>query len=802
MKLLKWIALAAVLLVGVSSISGFFYYQSLKPTYEGELDLPGLKERTEVYFDNYGIPHIYAQNESDAQFALGYVHAQDRLWQMELIRRMGKGQLAEILGTNLIKTDRFFRTLNSYETAKKATRTFNDLPDTNPMKLAALAYFEGINAFIENGPTPVEFEVLGIQKEKMSIEDCYAAFGYMAFSFAQAFRTDPLVTQIQQEWGTDYLNDLDVHWNEAAQMIPVYQPEEIKKEEPSEVFGIHELFESMPLAPWIGSNSWIISGKKTKSGKTIFTNDTHIAFAQPSVWYEAHVNYPGYNHYGNYLAAVPFPVIGHNDHCALGLTMFENDDIDFYVEKLNPDNPNQVWFKDHWEDLEVRKEVIHVKGGSDIEFEVKTSRHGPIMNEAIDALPKVSKQPVAAWWIYNEFIPNNLQTTYQFAHARNIDEVRDAASRIVAPGLNGMYADKAGNIAWWAMAKLPIRPDHVNSKLFLDGASGEDEILGYNDFSNNPQSENPPEGFIYSANNQPDTVNGILHAGYYIPEDRARRIMDLLAAKDDWDMETTKKMITEVVSDKKPAIFQKIKTILEDTAPEHPLTEKAMILLENWDGDNQLKDVAPTIFAKLQYKILEKVFADELGPEDFKIFLQTVLSRRSLPFLLDKENSGWWDDQTTSEKKESRKEILKIAFEESLSEITAQLGEDIDQWTWEKVHTIEHPHAFSANESLRPYFNVGPFPVVGNKEVINNMSFTINGSGEYKVVSGPAIRRIIDFADIEHSLNVLPTGNSGNPLSDHYADQAKLFVDGKFRPQLTNETEIKSVSKRLILKPE
>ena len=799
MKLLKNIAIAALILMAACAIYGYWYYNNLKPTYEGTLSLTGLEQEVEVYFDDYGIPHIYAQNETDAQFALGYLHAQDRLWQMELLRRVGSGQLAEILGPAVIETDKFFRSINSFETAKKAAKAFEAIPADDPMKKAALAYYKGINSFIKNGPTPVEFEILGIEKQELSILDCYSVFGYTSFSFAQAFRTDPIVAKIQQDWGDTYLNDLDVHWNPAAQMIPTYQAPDITSMELSDALSMNELFESLPTPPWIGSNSWIISGQKTKSGKTIFTNDTHIGFAQPSVWWEAHIEYPGHRGYGNYLAGVPFPVIGHNDHIALGLTMFENDDIDFYVEELNPDNPNQVRFKDKWEDLDVRKEIIKVKDSTDVEIEVKSSRHGPIVNDVVEGIQKVTSQPVAAYWVYNEFIPNNLGTTYQLAHATNIDEARTAASQIAAPGLNGMYADKDGNIAWWAMAKLPIRPAHVNTKLFLDGASGEDEILGYEDFKNNPQSENPPEGYLYSANNQPDTTNGILQPGYYIPEDRGKRIMDLLSAKDDWDVEAAKAMITEVVSDKKPMMVKTIIQTLSNTTFKNKQAGKAAEVLAMWDGDNQLEDIAPTIFAKLQYKLLELACKDELG-DNFTEFLSTVLSRRSLPFLLKTENSPWWDDQNTPNKKESRADIILTAFEQSLDEIEQQLGEDISEWKWGKVHTIEHPHTLGQNESLRPYFNVGPFPVVGNKEVINNMSFTINGSGKYEVVSGPAVRRIIDFADVEHSINVLPTGNSGNPLSPHYSDQAKLFVDGEFRMQMMNKEEIQTQGKQLVFK--
>jgi len=243
MKLLKNTAIAALILIAACAIYGYWYYNNLKPTYEGTLTLEGLEQEVEVYFDEYGIPHIYAQNETDAQFALGYLHAQDRLWQIELLRRVGSGQLAEILGPAVIKTDKFFRSINSFETAKKAAKAFEAIPADDPMKKAALAYYKGINSFIKNGPTPVEFEILGIEKQELSILDCYSTFGYMAFSFAQAFRTDPIVAKIQQDFGATYLNDLDVHWNPAAQMIPTYQAPDITNTEISDALSMNELFE-------------------------------------------------------------------------------------------------------------------------------------------------------------------------------------------------------------------------------------------------------------------------------------------------------------------------------------------------------------------------------------------------------------------------------------------------------------------------------------------------------------------------------------------------------------------------------
>lgn len=800
MRLIKIILLGLLALIVLACGGSYFYLQSTKPQLEGTLSLEGLHEAVEVYFDEYGIPHIYAQNEEDAQFALGYVHAQDRLFQMEMIRRVSNGQLAEILGPDLAKTDRFFRTIGVKTSAKKSTAIFNQLDDNDPMKKAALAYYKGINAFMDEGATPLEFQILGIPKRHFTIEDTYAIYGYMGFSFAQAFRTDPLITRISQKLGSEYLQDLDVHWNPIAQTIPV-SGRASADSLLSNHFNIDQLFESLPVAPWIGSNAWVIGPSKTKSGKVIFSNDTHMQFSQPSVWYEAHLVYPGHNLYGSYLAGVPFMVLGHNDHMAVGLTMFENDDIDFYIEQLNPDNPNEVKFKDTWEALNVREETVKVKGGDDLVFEVKTSRHGPIVNDAIDHVANTSEAPVSMWWLFNEFPSTSLEASYRMSRAKDLESVRAGVALGVAPGLNVMYGDKEGNIAWWTMAKLPRRPDHVNSKLFLDGASGEDEILGYFDFSENPQSENPASGYVYSANNQPDTTAGFLHQGYYIPEDRAKRIVNVLNKDKKWDLEMAKNFINDVQS---PIMPELAKTFAEQVQLDDLSDNeaKAIEILQAWNGDNQLDMTAPTIYTKLIYHTLAKTFGDELGEDDFNTFLSTHLFKRSYPFLFKKENSPWWDDVSTSDLQEKRSDIISAAFRQTINELETQLGADIAQWQWENVHLIEHPHALGQVPSLAKMFNVGPFPINGNNETVNNQMFRPNSDGTYIVKAGPAKRRIIDFSDLEHSINVLPTGQSGNVMSPHYADQAQMFVNGEFRLQKMNKDEITGAgSKKLILQP-
>ena len=801
MKIIKRIALALIALLVICAIGGYFYLNSFKPKLNGQIELAGINTSAEIYFDKFGIPHIYAQNEQDAHFALGYIHAQDRLFQMEMMRRVGAGELAEILGPDLAKTDRFFRTMGIAQSAKKAAKAFNEIPDDDPMKMAALSYYKGVNSFIENGNLPIEFKIIGIEARPFSVEDTYNVLGYMAFSFAQAFKTDPLLERIKNKYGKDYLNDLDIHWNPKAQKIPVYIPEELENTL-SQNFGIDELMEHFPVPPFEGSNSWVVGPQKTKNGKVLLSNDTHMGYSQPCVWYEVHMEYPNHSQYGNFLGAIPFPIIGHNRFMAIGMTMMENDDIDFYKEKINPENDKQVMYKGQWVEMDIRQETIHVKDGEDIHFEVKTTPHGPIVNDAIDHIANTTSEPVSCYWVNNKFIPRTMEMSYRIGNAATMQEVKQAVALGHAPGLNIMYGDVKGNIAWWTMAKLPIRPKHVNSKFLLDGASGEDDVLGYYDFEDNPHSENPPSGFVYSANNQPDSIAGVLHPGYYIPEDRAKRIVELMNSDEKFDVASFKKMIIDVKSPVIPKVAKKIVEAVNSMGTLEGIQKEALDILTNWDGDNQLDDIAPTIYTKTLFHFLEKTFKDELGERDFETFLTTHIYKRTFPILIENENSPWWDNIETKDQKETRTSILADAFQQSVAELEKAMGSDIKQWQWKKVHTIEHPHALSKVEALRPYFNVGPLPVAGNNEVINNQAYTLNGDNHYRVKGGPAIRRIIDFGDLDHSISVLPTGQSGNIMSPHYSDQAQMFVHNEFRLQMMNEKEIKKECKnKLVLKP-
>ena len=418
MKILKKTLLLLVAIIILLTIVVLGYLQYTKPNYEGAVALNSIQKETTVYFDEFGVPHIYAATQKDALTTLGYVHAQDRLWQMELLRRIAPGRLSELFGSVALKNDLFFAGIGIDENSEKA---ISELDKNSPTYQLTMAYIDGVNQYLDEGKTPIEFQLLGIKKEKFTIKDVYNIFGFMSFSFAMAQKTDPLLTNIRDKFGMEYLKDFGIDGSFGTTQLKSYKGN--YKEYAQISKSVASLLENSPVPPFVGSNSWVIDAEKTKNNKVIFANDPHIGFSQPCTWYEAHIVTPDYEMYGYHLAGTPFPLLGHNHNYAYGLTMFENDDIDLFQEEVNPANANQYKTVSGYKNFITKQKTIKVKDSSDVVLNLKISQHGPIINGLLDGIK--TKMPVAMSWIYTSQKNQILEAVYSLSPAGGWRERRE-----------------------------------------------------------------------------------------------------------------------------------------------------------------------------------------------------------------------------------------------------------------------------------------------------------------------------------------------------------------------------------------
>ncbi|MEO0572861.1 MAG: penicillin acylase family protein [Bacteroidota bacterium] len=796
MRLLKKVLLALLGLLAILVLGFFIFLNSLTPTYEGEEELNHISKTVEVYFDAYGIPHIYADNEEDAIRTLGYVHAQDRLWQMELLRRAGSGRLSEIFGELTLETDKFFLSLGIDDHNDKA---LVNLDKDHPSVILANAYLDGINQFIEEGPTPVEFYLTGLEKQKFELKDVYNAVAYMGFTFNKGAR-DIVNTNLLQVLDSSYTKELFLNDPSQEIKIPVYKDTEI-----NELAAVHrhisKALAHLPIPEIYGSNSWVLAPEKTASGKVLFENDPHIAQAQPSVWYEAHLVTPSYEKYGYYLAGVPFPLLSHDRTMVHGFTMLANDDTNFYFEEQHPMDTTLYRYRDEWRKFQYVSKTIQVKDIGPVEFHFKRTHRGPIVNPNYAKRTRVEgERLVSMHWLFTQFENRLVQGLYGINHAKTIAEFSASLPNIHAPGLNVMYGDAKGNIAWWGTAKLYRMPDSTSTKFILDGASGNDDPVEYLNFEHNPKSINPPWKYVYSANNQPDSTAGMYVPGYFANASRrAGRIIDLIEAKSKgWTKEDMIKMANDITL---RTATNFMGACLKELDIKGLSAEQLAYLdkIKAWDGSFGLNSIGGVFFEKMEENIHTNLFSDEFS--SFKEY-ESYGVQLKLRKIFFNASSKWWDNVNTQDIKETKADIINKAFLDSWEQLSIELGADWKNWTWERVHYLEHDHPIGRVPSLKKYFTVGPFPSSGTSGTLNNQGFRTMDDGRYKVSSIPSTRRIVDFSDIENSISILPTGQSGNPLSRHYKDQAEMYVKGEFRKMMMNEEEIKSTSRgSLTFKP-
>lgn len=811
----KFLLFFVLILTAAAILTGggaWFYLSSRLPDIDGTLVTNQVKNKTRVIRDKWGVPHIQAETAGDAYFALGFTLAQDRLFQMELQRRLSRGELAEILGPGLLDVDKKFRTLML---RKRGEDYLKQEEKINPQALASLDDFlRGINHFIKTGPLPVEYTLLGFTPRPFTRLDSISTMGYVAYSFADGIKRDSLYTMLESSLTRSDLDQIFPEYTlenkvtimepdggpapetQAAQSMGIRPKETIADTGPIKNFkGFTAAYQAVLdltaqiCPPFTGSNSWVLAPSRSENGHALLANDPHIGIANPGVWYEAHVKYPGYENYGYHLPLIPFPMLAHNSTKAWAITMFENDDLDLYGETFHPDDPNRVKFMGQWVEVKIIKETIKVKGEPDVALTIRVTPHGPVISDFIKGY---QGDPVAVSWVYHKEDNPILDVVYGMGKAETLGEFREAVSKLAAPGLSISYIDAKGNIAWWGAGRLPIRPAHVSGKQIHDGSSGKDESKGYLPFDRNPHLVNPENGMIITANNLATTVPidpiGVL-TGYFRPSDRAARIYELLAQRSKWTIEGLKAIQTDTRLYSGTPMAQGILNRLEtNKSAFSPAQTQAFDTLKSWDGFMETSTIGGTIFQFTIYHIMKEALEPHIGPENLKAYLNQVDHWSFLKHYL-KTDTPAITGKNPSLPTRSKDEIILAGFKNALEELTSKLGTNMTKWRWGTVHTIEFTHAMGRKKPLNLLFNVGPFPSPSEFTSVNKLK-SKTGNHDYKVASIPSTRRLIDCNSPKDSWSIIPTGNSGNFMSEFFDDQAKMFINSQYRRILYGDEQI------------
>jgi penicillin amidase len=767
------------------------------PDYDEDISLAGLRENVTVYRDSFAIPHIYAQNENDLYLAVGYVMAQDRLWQMDLIRRAAEGRLAEVFGENLVETDLFLRALRIPEKSRLV------LGQTEESIVACLRSFsEGVNQYIDSrrNRLPLEFSLLRYAPEKWAPEHTINLVGYMARDLAFAMNCDLLLYRLGQKVSLAEGRYKELLPALGLQKTPVFPdfklgPPALGAE--SALLRGGRRLEELGLAVFGGSNNWAVSGSRSVTGKPLLANDMHLQTSAPGIWYQMHQVIEGkLNVTGVTVPGAPVISAGHNDRIAWGFTNVMNDDVDFYREKINPANPGEYEFKGAWRAMEVRRETIRVKKGNPVERTLRFTHRGPIVSE----LRNIKDETLSMRWVAND-MSYELRAFYGLNRAGNWEEFTAAARGIRALSQNVVYADVDGNIGLYCCAGVPIRKSGIG---IAPGETDEYDWKGYVPFEELPHIFNPPSGVVSSANNKTAGDDYPYYISYlFLPPYRIDRIRELLGEKDKLSIGDFQAMQLDVRSKLAERMKNELLTEIGKIEKPDAAGEMARQSLDSWNGRVRGDSAGALLFDELYVTLLKNLIEDELGSELFKEYADaSMLAMAYLENILADKNAESVDDVRTPDVRETWTDIVQRSFREAVASLTGKFGRDTRRWRWDRVHrlTIKHPLASVRLLDLVFHLSRGPYPVGGSFHTVCMFHYPLGRGFEADV--GPSQRHIYSLADWNESLSIIPTGESGLPASPFYCDQTKPYIEGKYHPDYADRGLVERHARfRMTLQP-
>jgi len=798
-KIIKFLIFIFLFLTGIAVLGIYWTLFNPLPSYQAIITTDGINEEVDLHWDPYGTPAIYANSEPDLYFAVGYVHAQERLWQMTLSQIAAEGRFAEFFGKEMLSYDIHQRTIGFWETAQRIEAESSD-----ELLQILQHYSDGVNAFIEShsNSLPIEFSLLDLKPIEWTPTHTIAISRLMSWDQNQHWWS---------ELSYAYLQEV-LEPGQFRQLIPVYSDSDPIMYDSNQNVGAAEstlpfLESEVALRSTLskqgfpfGSNAWAVRGSKTASGKPLLAGDPHMGLSIPGFWFELTLHTPDHHISGASIPGSPFVLLGQNKHIAWSMTNIMADDTDFFVEQISSESPDQYVVDSLsnpvlLNDFDDRIELIQIKNGDDRLHTVRSTQNGPVISDIHPAGNELIQDKIVTLRWKGHEVSHELEAIYKMNRANNLSEFREAVSFFKSPGMNFIYADHEDNIAIFTGASLPIR-DH-NPLTFRNGWDPSYQWSGSIPFDELPHVINPDKGYVSHANNK-------LHNNsypYYIstfwePASRISRINEWLEASDSLTVESMQDLQYDTYSHHAREITEIIIPIIRD-ADNSDRMRSAISYLENWDYYFNPSSTAASIFDLFFMNLSDNMLRDDLGDEAY----ETLIRLEHLPVMivsnLLQDDSSYYI-VNDSLQTESQSTIVLTSMLETLNQLEEQFGPEPFQWRWENVNTLTLRPPLLGEVALDPesssmikmivnnLLSKGPFPARGHGMTVNKAQYSWHRPFDMNL--GPSIRRIIDFSTPDRSLSVLPTGQSGHPFSPYYGDQTNLWLEGRYRTIYNDST--------------
>jgi penicillin amidase len=784
MKWLRRFAALVLLLVLVVAAAWFIYVKRVSPQVDGSMSIAGPKAEIRIERDGNGIPTIKAMSVDDALFGLGFVHAQDRLWQLETHRRIGSGRLSEAFGEAALDNDKFLRALGVRRTA--AVQWANTSAQA---KAAVLAYTAGVNAYLAQGlkARPPEFILTGIQPEPWTPEDTMAWLTMMAWDLGGNWTTEILRMRLALRMPVERINELIPPYPGDKPLVTVDYAALYRDLKIDGRAGQQALL----MAPesgieGIGSNNWVVHGSHTTTGKPLLANDPHLKLTAPALWYLARLEAPGFKVAGATMPGLPGVVLGQNENIAWGFTNTGPDVQDVYIERIKPDDPTQYQTPTGWAPFETVNEIIKVKGKPDVAITVRATRHGPVISDGMEGLTGPAARPtyaLAMRWTALDTNLGTLDASIGFNAARSVAEFVAASAKYSAPMQNMVVADREGHIGVVSAGRVPLRKQEndLKGQVPSPGWDARYDWNGYLEAGLTPREIDPERGWIGTANQRIHPVDypHYLTNEWAVPY-RMQRIEQMLKAKPQHNLDSLRDMQADVMSLATP----KMLPYLQKAKSSHALAAAAQEQLAGFDGTMAADKAAPLILWSWTRHLAQLIFADEVGD---KLYERSGRSYRdALEGVLERKDAWWCDNKDTKDVVETCDQMIDLAFTKALEEIQAQQGADVSKWQWGKVHIARSEHRpLSRMKPLAKFFELRT-PVGGDTYTLNvsrvNMRPDATTGELYLDEHGPSFRGLYDLGDPSQSRFMHSSGQSGLFFSPFYKSFVQPWAKVEYVP--------------------